>query len=63
MSEQITISLQEYYNLLQSDAQLTLLKNRGIDNWQGYGSIAPISDFDSLVEWRKYIDSLDNESW
>lgn len=36
MSETITISKDEYYNLKCSEAKLTLLECGGVDNWEGY---------------------------
>lgn len=37
MSETITISKDEYYQLKCREAELTLLECGGVDNWQGYG--------------------------
>lgn len=34
--EVVTITRQEYLALLESDAHLTILFHRGVDNWQGY---------------------------
>ncbi len=61
MQEKVTISIAEYHFLLEAEAQLTLLKNRGVDNWHGYGTIPSIDEFDSIFEWQKCIESLDNE--
>lgn len=61
--EQVTISIEEYHRLLQAEAQLSFLENRGVDNWHGYGTIPSINEFDSLEEWQECIASLDNEGW
>ena len=36
MSETITLTKDEYYNLKVARAELLLLEEGGVDNWQGY---------------------------
>lgn len=33
----VTIPMDEYDRLKSRDAELTLLENYGVDNWDGYG--------------------------
>ncbi|ASN68337.1 hypothetical protein 10S11_75 [uncultured Caudovirales phage] len=36
MSKTVTISAEEYNNLLKKEKFLEALENRGVDNWDGY---------------------------
>ena len=36
MSENITISQEEYDRLIEADRKLDALKGAGVDNWEGY---------------------------
>jgi len=36
MNEQITISIERYNELVDSERMLTALQNAGVDNWDGY---------------------------
>jgi hypothetical protein len=40
------------------------LKNRGVDNWHGYGTIPSIDEFGSLEEWESFISNgMTDEGW
>jgi hypothetical protein len=36
VTEMITITKSEYYNLIEKEVLLSCLENRGVENWDGY---------------------------
>lgn len=63
MDKKVTISIDEYYRLLQAEAQLNLLENRGVDNWHGYTTIPSIDEFDSIEEWETTIANISTDDY
>lgn len=46
----ITITIEEYRDLLASQALLDILKSQGIDNWEGYEEAMEIYNDNMKVE-------------
>lgn len=52
MKEKIEISKEHYLSLLRSEAHLSELENRGVDNWSGYvGPMFYCRECDNESEW------------
>lgn len=55
----ITISINEYINLLIDSHELAALNNGGVDNWIGYGdSLSDYAQDHGYDNWWEFVDSI-----
>lgn len=53
-NDEVTITLEEYHQLLKRDERLSALEQGGVDNWEGYSS--------SLAEYVE-LNELSSDYW